>query len=33
MNLFSSTKMDLVEAATSYRDFGVPSSLAKEWVQ
>lgn len=33
MDLFNSTKLYLVDVATSYREFGVPSSLAKEWIQ
>lgn len=33
MNLFSSNKSELVEVATSYHEFGIPFSLAKEWIQ
>ena len=33
MNLFNSKESDLVEVATSYREFGVPRNLAEEWIQ
>ena len=33
MNLFGSNKSELVEVATSYREFGVPFNLSKEWIQ
>ena len=33
MNLFGSNKSELVEIATSYREFGVPRSLAEKWIQ
>ena len=33
MNFFGSTKWDLVEVASSYRDFGIPRYLAEGWIQ
>ena len=33
MDLFNSKKSELVEVVTSYREFGIPISLAKEWIQ
>lgn len=32
MDLFNSKKSELVEVATSYREFGVPYSLAVEFI-
>ena len=33
MNLFGFNKSELVEVATSYREFGVPFNLAREWIK
>lgn len=33
MGLFDYKQWDLIEVATSYREFGIPRSLAKDWIQ